>query len=62
VAAVLHGGVLADFLVNVFDEAELKRWHPDFVAQQSQLVPECSMTIIEFDSQYIMRSFAEVWY
>src|SRR5438874_1117187 len=60
VVAVLHGGVLTDFLLNVFDEAELNRWHPDFIAQQSQLVPECSITVIEFDGHYTMRRFAEV--
>jgi len=62
VVAVLHGGVLTDFLVNVFDEAELKRWHPDFIAQQSQLVPECSVTTIRFDGQYTLSGFADVCY
>jgi len=61
VVAVLHGGVLADFLVNVFSEAELNRWHPDFIAQQSQLAPECSITMVRYDGvRCTLECFADV--
>ncbi|MCA1554403.1 MAG: histidine phosphatase family protein, partial [Chloroflexi bacterium] len=60
VAAVLHGGVLTDFLVNVYPESELNRWHPQFVAMQSELVTECSITIVEYDGRvYRLIVFAQ---
>ncbi len=60
VVAVLHGGVLTDFLINVFGDDELRRWHPQFVAKQNQIVPECSITIVRYDGgQYVMESFAD---
>lgn len=59
IAAVLHGGVLTDFLLNVCDGAELNRLHADFVEQQSLLVPECSITVVHCDgAAYHVECFA----
>ncbi|PWV92493.1 putative phosphoglycerate mutase [Paenibacillus cellulosilyticus] len=61
VVIVTHGGVLTDFLVHYFDEMELNRWHPEFVAVQSTLVPECSITQITYDDgQFRIERFASV--
>jgi 2,3-bisphosphoglycerate-dependent phosphoglycerate mutase len=61
VVIVTHGGVLTDFLVHYFDEVELNRWHPDFVAMQSSLISECSVTQIVYDGgRFQMESFASV--
>ena len=49
VAAVTHGGVITDFLVNVFTTDELNRWHPEFLAVQSKIVAECSITVVRYD-------------
>ena len=49
VVAVTHGGVIADFLVNVFAVDELDRWHPEFLAVQSKIVAECSITVVRSD-------------
>ena len=43
VVAVTHGGVIADFLVNVFNvfsEEELNGWHPEYVAVQSKIIKD----------------------
>ncbi len=51
VAAVTHGGVVADFLLNVFDTSDLARIHPDFCRQpySGVVLPECSMTTLSYD-------------
>ncbi|WP_028609836.1 histidine phosphatase family protein [Paenibacillus harenae] len=41
---VTHGGLITDFLVNVMTEDELRKWHPNFIVEQSNLVAECSIT------------------
>ncbi|WP_028551593.1 histidine phosphatase family protein [Paenibacillus sp. UNC451MF] len=41
---VTHGGLITDFLVNVFSEEELSLRHPNFITEQSNLVAECSIT------------------
>ncbi|UQZ81342.1 Putative phosphoserine phosphatase 2 [Paenibacillus konkukensis] len=45
---VTHGGLITDFLVNVFTEEQLNERHPDFVDEQSQLIPECSITNVVY--------------
>jgi len=50
VIAVTHGGVIADFLLNVFPVATLAQVHPGFVAQpySSAVIRECSITIVDY--------------
>lgn len=43
---VTHGGLITDFLVNVFCVEELYLKHPHFIAEQSHLIAECSITEI----------------
>jgi broad specificity phosphatase PhoE len=60
VAVVTHGGVLADFLVQAFALDELNRWHPDFLAAQSDVIAECSITRLAFHgATYTLASLAE---
>jgi len=44
IIVVTHGGLITDFLVNVMDEEELLKKHPNFIVEQSNLVSECSIT------------------
>ncbi|MEC0123485.1 histidine phosphatase family protein [Paenibacillus pabuli] len=61
IVIVTHGGLITDFLVNTFPEHELNVWHPDFIAMQSQLVPECSITtLIHENGKYTIQDFASV--
>lgn len=61
IVIVTHGGLITDFLVNTFPEHELKFWHPDFIAMQSQLIPECSITtLIHENGKYTIQDFASV--
>ncbi|WP_282942699.1 histidine phosphatase family protein [Paenibacillus sp. RC67] len=61
IVIVTHGGLITDFLVNTFSENQLNVWHPDFVAVQSTLVPECSITKLIYESgNYILDVFASV--
>ncbi|MDF2659868.1 MAG: histidine phosphatase family protein [Paenibacillus sp.] len=50
IVLVTHGGLITDFLVNTFSENQLQVWHPDFVAVQSDLVPECSITKLIYEN------------
>ncbi|MGV2883108.1 MULTISPECIES: histidine phosphatase family protein [Paenibacillus] len=61
IVIVTHGGLITDFLVNTFPEHELNVWHPDFIAMQSQLIPECSITtLIHENGKYTIQGFASV--
>ncbi len=46
---VTHGGLITDFLVAVLPVEQLRRWHPDFLAVQSRLIPECSITVVRLE-------------
>ena len=55
VIGVTHGGVLADFLLNVFSSEELSRISPEFCNDpySAEAIRECSVTTIAYDgSQY----------
>ncbi|MYB57258.1 MAG: histidine phosphatase family protein [Gemmatimonadetes bacterium] len=55
VIGVTHGGVLADFLLNVFSFKELNRISPKFCNDpyRSEVMRECSITTITYDdNQY----------
>lgn len=56
---VTHGGLITDFLVNTMPEEELNNIHLNFIKNQSQLVPECSVTKLTFQSgKYIIEYFS----
>ena len=58
---VTHGGLITDFLVHTFSEEVLNGFHPRFVEAQSQLVPECSITKIIYESgTYKIDFFASI--
>ena len=55
VIGVTHGGVLADFLLNVFSFEELRRIRPKFCNDpySDEVMRECSVTTIAYDgNQY----------
>lgn len=63
VIGVIHGGVLADFLLNVFSADELNRIRPGFCDDpySSEAVRECSVTTIAYDgSQYRLDAVGAV--
>ncbi|WP_240421844.1 histidine phosphatase family protein [Paenibacillus periandrae] len=61
IVIVAHGGLITDFLVQTFSEDELNVWHPNFVAVQSELVSECSITKLIYESgNYNLVDFASV--
>ncbi|GAA3412474.1 histidine phosphatase family protein [Paenibacillus hodogayensis] len=61
IVLVTHGGLITDFLVQSFSEDQLNVWHPNFVAVQSNLVPECSITRLSYVSGHFeLGSFASV--
>lgn len=60
IVAVTHGGLITDFLTQAFSEEELERWYPSFVANQSRLIAECSITVVECDGmRFTLTSFAD---
>ncbi|MDR9853920.1 histidine phosphatase family protein [Paenibacillus sp. VCA1] len=61
VVLVTHGGLITDFLVHAFPENELEAWHPNFIAVQSELIPECSITTLQDEGgTYRIVDFASV--
>lgn len=61
IVIVTHGGLITDYLVRAFPEKQLNVWHPRFVAEQSQLIPECSVTTLIYDNgTYQIKDFASV--
>lgn len=61
IVIVTHGGLITDFLVNTFPEKVLNEFHPNFIAQQSELVSECSITKLTYDGgHYRLDSFASI--
>ncbi|TBL74634.1 histidine phosphatase family protein [Paenibacillus thalictri] len=59
IVVVTHGGLITDFLVHTFSEMQLNHWHPSFLAVQSQLVPECSITTLVYDNnRFALETFA----
>ena len=60
---VTHGGVLADFLLNVFSSEELNLISTGFCNDpySSEAVPECSVTTIAYDgSQYRLEAVGTI--
>lgn len=61
IVIVTHGGLITDYLVNTFPGSMINRFHPNFIDEQSNLVPECSITKLNYDSDtYTIDSFASV--
>lgn len=42
-----HGGIIADFLFNIFSEKKLRKFNPDFIDERA--VQECSITKVVKD-------------
>jgi len=58
---VTHGGLITDFLVHAIPTQELNKIHQDFVKMQSQLVPECSITKLGYESgTYKVEFFSSI--
>lgn len=53
ILAVSHGGVIADFLRNVFSDETLERIRPGFVDDPytSEIIRECSITTVSFSEK-----------
>jgi 2,3-bisphosphoglycerate-dependent phosphoglycerate mutase/probable phosphoglycerate mutase len=61
IVIVTHGGLITDFLVHTFSESLLNARHPNFVAVQSDLIPECSVTKLIYENgNYRLDVFASV--
>jgi broad specificity phosphatase PhoE len=53
IVMVTHGGLITDFLVTILPVEQLQRWHPDFLAVQNSLIPECSITIVRVEQERV---------
>lgn len=61
IVIVTHGGLITDYLVNTYTHHELNRFHPNFIAEQSNLVPECSITkLLHKHDKFSIDCFASV--
>ncbi len=56
---VTHGGIITDFMMNVFTNQQLNHLCPNFKTVQSLFIPECSITVIRYDEgNYYIDDFA----
>ncbi|MDQ1913978.1 histidine phosphatase family protein [Paenibacillus sp. GD4] len=61
IVIVTHGGLITDFLVHTFHKEDLEAWHPNFISVQSELVTECSITKLTYESgNFKIADFASV--
>jgi len=61
IVVVAHGGIITDFLAHMIPPEQLEQWHPKFLAMQSRLIPECSITMVRYyGAQFILEQFAKV--
>jgi broad specificity phosphatase PhoE len=63
ILAVAHGGVIADFLLNVFSLMELTAVNPKFGAEpySAEVMRNCALTAVAFDGgQYQLQALATV--
>ncbi len=61
IALITHGGIITDFVLNVFDDEELNKALPNFPTTKEDNVFECSLTIVEYDpmsKQYKLKLLA----
>ena len=49
IVLVSHGGIITDFLRNLFDESYLNNYIPNFSSTLDENIKECSITILEKD-------------
>lgn len=49
IALVTHGGIIADFVLNIFDNEDLDRLLPNFSKIKEESVFECSLTVVDYD-------------
>ena len=55
-----HGGLITDFLTLMMNTDELNAVNPDFIAEQTLLIPECSITeLIVEKGEYRLGAFAD---
>ena len=63
VIGITHGGVLADFLRNVFSSEELNHIHPQFCTNpySAEIIRECSVTTISYDdNEYQLNAIGDI--
>lgn len=59
IVIVTHGGLITDYLVNTFPENVLDQHNPQFIVNQSNLIPECSITRLRYDNKrFSIEEFA----
>ncbi len=57
---VTHGGIITDFLCNIFDEDKLNIKFPNFANLKDSSILECSITIIDFDPKTYKYTLIEL--
>lgn len=61
IALITHGGIIADFVLNVFNNKDLDQLLPNFSKIKEDSVFECSLTVVDYDpasKQYKLKLLA----
>lgn len=61
VVLVTHGGIIVDFLRNIFPEDLLRKFKSDFLEEKEKHIKECSITVIKKSgSNFFLEKLASV--
>lgn len=61
VVIVSHGGIIVDFLLNIFGENYVNKFAPSFIENRDALLSECSITKLNYDlenSKFTLETLA----
>ena len=60
VAMITHGGIITDFLRNIFNGQQLEEKCPGFTELIDEKILECSITVVDFDAKKDNYNLIEV--
>ncbi|MBI2049596.1 histidine phosphatase family protein [Candidatus Roizmanbacteria bacterium] len=61
IVLVTHGGIIVDFLRNIFSEGLLRKFKSDFFEEREKLIKECSITIVKKNrSNFFLEELASI--
>lgn len=58
IVLVTHGGIITDFLRNLFDESYLNNYIPNFSSTLNENIKDCSITVLEKDEKLKLSALA----
>lgn len=61
IALITHGGIIIDFLRNVFSEEDLNNAYDKFFQNMESVIKECSVTVVTYaNGKFLLESLATI--